>query len=91
MNEQELNKWKFQNERLQREYQNYCMAYSQKEKEMAKFQIQQILCSSPLIDYINEQHPFAHPFGITKYGLDSETEKSINEIDEIAKGIRIYK
>lgn len=90
MNEQELNKWKSQNEGLQRAYQNYTMADSQKDKEMAKHQIQQILSSKPFFEYICDQHPIANPFGIMKYGLDFETERIINEIDEIAKGKKIY-
>lgn len=90
MNEQELNKLIIQNERLQRVYQQYYRECNLKEKEKYLAQIQQILCSTPFIDYINDQHPLAHPYGIMKYGLDFETEKSINEIDEIAKGKRIY-
>ena len=75
--------WKQKNAELQYEYRKYLHASSSKEKDNTLRQIQRIFEWGPFTDFISN-YPLAFPFGTSRYGLDSVTEKCIDEINRIA-------
>lgn len=85
MDKTEIEAWKRKNAELQYEYRRYLLHHSSKEKELAAKRIQEILEWGPFFDFVS-RHLLAFPSGTCRYGLDSVTEKCINEIDEITKG-----
>lgn len=89
MDEKELQAWRYHNNQLQFEYNKLCSASSQREKDSALKGIQ-IALEWPLFTdyvYMNSQ---ASPFNIAKYGINSEIERCIREIDEVANEERKY-
>lgn len=89
MDEQEMKAWRYHNETLQYYYQKYQCSNTTKERDFALKEIQRAIEWEPFTDYIS-RNPLASPWGIARYGLDSVTERCINEINEIAKGELIY-
>lgn len=76
--------WKRKNAELQLEYQRYGCYNSPKEKDMAAKRIQDLFEWGPFADFISRNYPLAFPYGTSRYGLDSVTEKCISEINRIA-------
>ena len=83
MTDKELKQWQVQNSLLQ---EIYWKLQSAKGKEKDKFLIylSQQLEWPPFFEYCISRGALLE--GITRYGLDSVTEKCISEIDKIAKG-----
>ena len=84
MTEQQKREWVAHNDLLQEAYQQSLFARNQKEKDAALLRIKSILDWEPFQNYcVGSGVAIA---GITRYGLDSMTERCINRIDKIAKG-----
>lgn len=86
MDKKEMEAWKRKNAELQLEYQRYIYPNSQKEKDLAAKRIQDLFEWGPFADFISRNYPLAFPYGTSRFGLDSVTEKCIGEIDDMAKG-----
>ena len=83
-----MGEWNGRNDLLQEAYRAYLHASKQKEKDAACERIQMALEWNPLMNYCYDAGGVVS--GISKYGLDSITEKCIRESDEIAMGERNY-
>lgn len=88
MDRQEMEAWKRKNVELQYEYKRYLYPNSPKEKDAAAKRIQDIFEWEPFALFISK-YPDAFPYGTSRYGLDSVTERCIDEINQIAKGFTI--
>ena len=84
MTEREMKEWQGRNELLQNAYKEYLLASKVKEKEAASSQIQKILEWDPFMLFCVDHD--ADVFGISRYGLDYQSEECIRLIDKIAKG-----
>ncbi len=83
MTDKELKQWQVQNCLLQEIYWKLQSAKG-KEKDKLLICLSQQLEWPPFYDYcISQDAPLS---GITRYGLDSITERCISDIDRIAKG-----
>ena len=89
MNEHELREWQARNKILQDAYHEYLHSTNGQKKEVALRKIQEALSWSRFVDFVSRD-PFASVTGLTQYGLDSNTEKCISEIDQIANGNKGY-
>jgi hypothetical protein len=76
--------WNAHNGLLQQAYRAYLHAVKQKEKDEACMKIQRELEWPPFEDLCFENS--APISGISRYGLDSVSEKCIDIINKIAKG-----
>ncbi len=86
MTDKELKQWQVQNGLLQEIYWKY-QSTKGKEKDKSLLYLSQQLEWPPFFEYcLSRGAPLN---GITRYGLDSVTEKCISEIDKIAKGEKI--
>lgn len=86
MTDNELKQWQARNCILQENY--WKLQYADgKEKEKLLISLSQQLEWPPFLDYCISRDALLE--GITRYGLDSVTEKCISEIDRIAKGEKI--
>lgn len=72
---------------LENDYNKYWNARSEKEKEDALFQLQELMKRPVLVDYFS-RCPMASTSNIVKYGLDPETEKCIQKFIEEYKNIK---
>ena len=81
MNEQQLKEWIYQNRQLQSACQN-----SDRDKSLQLIEL--ALSYNPFMNYVQNQGGSIS--GLTRYGLDTQTENAIKEIDEIAQGLREY-
>lgn len=86
MTDKELKQWQVQNCVLQEIYWKLQSAKG-KEKEKLLLSLSQQLEWQPFMDYCISRGALLN--GITRYGLDSVTEKCISEIDMIAKGKKV--
>lgn len=84
MKEREMKEWQDRNELLQSAYKEYLLTSKPKEKEAACIQIQRLLEWDPFMIFCVDHD--ADVFGISRYGLDSQSEQCISIIDSIAKG-----
>ena len=84
MRESELEEWKSRNTLLQQAFQAHRFASTSKEKEKALTQIKRLLEWPPFMNICYDHSSFID--GITRYGVDYETEKCIGLIDRIANG-----
>ncbi len=86
MTDKELKQWQVQNCLLQEIYWKYQSAKG-KEKDKSLLYLSQQLEWPPFFEYcLSRGAPLN---GITRYGLDSVTERCISEIDMIAKGKKV--
>lgn len=76
--------WQARNTLLQEAYKSSLLATKQIDKEEANLKIQKALEWPPFEELCFKLS--ASTYGISKYGLDSATEKCIGLIDKIAKG-----
>jgi hypothetical protein len=83
MEEQKLKEWQSRNAILQKAYNDYYFASKQREKDSALNQIQRILEWPPFMNLCEDYT--ACVTGISRYGLDYNSEKCIGLIDKIAK------
>ncbi len=74
--------WKRKNAELQYEYRRYICPNSTKEKDAAANRIQELFEWGPFADFISK-YPQPFPYGTSRYGLDSMTEKCIGDINRI--------
>lgn len=88
MTEREMKEWQDRNELLQSAYKKYLFASKTKEKEVALGQIQKILEWDSFTLFCVDHD--ADVFGISRYGLDYQSEQCIGLIDKIAKGEMDY-
>lgn len=88
MTEREKKEWQGRNELLQSAYKEYLLASQQKDKNAALMQIQNTLGQNPLMTFCVEHD--ADIFGISRYGLDNQSERCIEMINKIAKGEMDY-
>ena len=72
---------------LENDYNRYCCASSEKEKEDALFQLQELMKRPVLVDYFS-RCPMASTSNIVKYGLDLGTEKCIQKFIEEYNNIK---
>ena len=83
LSEYEKKEWVAKNQILQQSYNDYRWASNQKQKDSALERIQMILEQNPFLTYCANNG--ADLSGITRYGMDYQTEKCISDIDRISK------
>ena len=84
MTEREMKEWQGRNELLQSAYKEYLLASKTKEKDAASSQIQKLLEWDPFTIFCVDHD--VDVFGISRYGLDHQSEQCIDMINKIAKG-----
>ncbi|MBQ8463247.1 MAG: hypothetical protein IJ544_03935 [Prevotella sp.] len=88
MEERIRKEWQARNTLLQQAYRDSLLASKKKDKDIAYEKIKRELEWGPFEDLCYEHN--ADIYGISRYGLDSATEKCISIIDKIAKGEMDY-
>ncbi len=88
MEERIMKEWQARNNMLQEAYRSRLLATKQKDKNEANLKIQKSLEWQPFEELCFEHS--ADIYGISRYGLDSATERCIGLIDKIAKGEMDY-
>lgn len=84
ISDRKMKEWQSRNSILQQVYHDYRTASTSKERDRALSQIQKSLEWNPFMNLCIDHS--AQLFGISRYGLDSDTERCIEIIDKIANG-----
>lgn len=85
-NEQQA--WINKNRQLQSAYERYNRASIKSEREIALREIEIALEYNPFMNYVMNNG--GHTTGLVRYGLDTLTRRSIEDINDIANGQRGY-
>lgn len=83
LSKHEKKEWVAKNQILQQLYKDYRWASNQKQEYSALEKIQMILEQNPFFTYCANNG--ADLSGMTRYGMDYQTEKCISDIDRISK------